>query len=185
MTRRDDLELSHGATAKVRGNAVKQDRVWVTNAIGHHPERSRFLRRTEFIGNYPTYLTCSFRIPIFKALEGRLEMAKKGPGRAYREGLTIVQLMDMFPTEEAAVAWFESVLWPEGERHCGKCGSMRTRAVPSAKPMPYWVHGLPGLFLGSHWHPSCPLECSDAQVGYCHLLVPDQLEIGFVDEAVS
>ena len=29
-------------------------------------------------------------------------MAKKGPGRAYREGMTIVQLMDMFPTEEAA-----------------------------------------------------------------------------------
>ena len=50
MTRRDDLELSHGATAKVRENAVKQDRVRVTNAIGHHPERPGFLRRTEFIG---------------------------------------------------------------------------------------------------------------------------------------
>ena len=50
MTRRDDLELSHGATAKVRENAVKQDRVRVTNAIGHHPERSGFLRWTEFIG---------------------------------------------------------------------------------------------------------------------------------------
>ena len=50
MTRRDDLELSHGATAKVRENAVTQDRVRVTNAIGHHPERPGFLRRTEFIG---------------------------------------------------------------------------------------------------------------------------------------
>ena len=50
MTRRGDLKLSHGATAKVRENAVKQDRVRVTNAIGHHPERSGFLRRTEFIG---------------------------------------------------------------------------------------------------------------------------------------
>ena len=50
MMRRDDLELSHGATAKVRENAVKQDRVRVTNAIGHHPERPGFLRRTEFIG---------------------------------------------------------------------------------------------------------------------------------------
>ena len=50
MTRRDDHELSHGATAKVRENAVKQDRVRVTNAIGHHPERPGFLRRTEFIG---------------------------------------------------------------------------------------------------------------------------------------
>ena len=49
MTRRDDLELSHGATAKVRENAVKQDRVRVTNAIGHYPERPGFLRQTEFI----------------------------------------------------------------------------------------------------------------------------------------
>lgn len=65
-------------------------------------------------------------------------MAKKAPGKSHREGLTIVELTEMFPTEEAAVAWFESVIWPDGERHCGKCGSVRTREVPSAKPMPYW-----------------------------------------------
>ena len=46
--------------------------------------------------------------------------------------------MNMFPTEEAATEWFESVVWPDGERHCGKCGSTRIRAVPNAKPMPYW-----------------------------------------------
>ena len=33
MMRRDDLELLHGATAKARENAVKQDRVQTTNAI--------------------------------------------------------------------------------------------------------------------------------------------------------
>ena len=33
MTRRGDLKLSHGATAKARENAVKQDRVQTTNAI--------------------------------------------------------------------------------------------------------------------------------------------------------
>ena len=32
-TRRDDLELSYGATAKARENAVKQDREQTTNAI--------------------------------------------------------------------------------------------------------------------------------------------------------
>ena len=64
-------------------------------------------------------------------------MAKKAPGKAHREGLTLVQLMDMFPTEEAATGWFESVIW-DGERHCGKCGSVNTRKVPNAKPMPYW-----------------------------------------------
>ncbi len=65
-------------------------------------------------------------------------MAKKAPGKAHREGLTIVQLMDMFPTEGAATEWFESTVWPDGERYCGKCGSTRTREVPNAKPMPYW-----------------------------------------------
>ena len=54
MTRPGDLKLSHGATAKARENAVMQDRVRVTNAIGHHPERSGFLRRTEFIGGTTT-----------------------------------------------------------------------------------------------------------------------------------
>ena len=64
-------------------------------------------------------------------------MAKKAPGKSHREGLTIVQLMDMFPTEEAATAWFESIVWDDG-RHCPKCGAVNTKAVPNAKPMPYW-----------------------------------------------
>ena len=63
-------------------------------------------------------------------------MAKKAPGKAHREGMTVVQLMDMFPTEEAATAWFESVIWPDG-RHCPKCGSVRTREA-SHRKMPYW-----------------------------------------------
>ena len=65
-------------------------------------------------------------------------MAKKAPGKAHREGITVVEMIDMFQTEEAATAWFESVVWPDGERYCGKCGSTRTREVPNAKPMPYW-----------------------------------------------
>ena len=63
-------------------------------------------------------------------------MTKKAPGKAHREGLTIVQLMDMFPTEEAATEWFESVIWPNG-RHCPKCGSTRTGKAKH-RYMPYW-----------------------------------------------
>ena len=43
----------------------------------------------------------------------------------------------MFPSEEAASAWFEGVLWPAG-RCCGHCGSTRTSPVASRKPMPFW-----------------------------------------------
>ena len=63
-------------------------------------------------------------------------MPKKAPGKAHREGVTLVQLMDMFPDEAAATAWFESVIWPNG-RHCPKCGSVRTGEASHAK-MPYW-----------------------------------------------
>ena len=61
----------------------------------------------------------------------------QAPGKSHREGLTLVQMMDMFPTEEAAAKWFEECVWPDGKRVCGKCKSERTRKASHAK-MPYW-----------------------------------------------
>ena len=63
-------------------------------------------------------------------------MAHKAPGKAHREGLTVVQLADMFPDEDTATEWFESQVWPNG-RHCPRCGSTNTREASHAK-MPYW-----------------------------------------------
>ena len=63
-------------------------------------------------------------------------MTHKAPGKAHREGISLIEVMDMFPTEDAARAWIESVVWPNG-RCCGKCGSTRTRGA-SHKTMPYW-----------------------------------------------
>ena len=59
------------------------------------------------------------------------------PGKSHREGMTLVQIMDLFPTDEAATEWFESLVWASG-RCCGKCGGTNTRETPNAKPMPYW-----------------------------------------------
>lgn len=64
-------------------------------------------------------------------------MIQKAPGKSYREGITLLELMAMFPNEEKATKWFENIIWPEG-RCCGKCHSENTREVPKAKPMPYW-----------------------------------------------
>ncbi len=64
-------------------------------------------------------------------------MATKAPGKSHREGLSLIEVMAIFPTEEAAREWIESIMWPDGERHCGKCGSVRTRPA-SHKTMPYW-----------------------------------------------
>ena len=63
-------------------------------------------------------------------------MAQKEPGRAYREGLTVVQLFQMFPNDASAERWFEEQRWPEG-RFCPNCGSTDTSVVASRKPMPY------------------------------------------------
>ena len=71
-------------------------------------------------------------------------MARKAPGKSHRDGITLVELMDMFPTEEAATEWFESIIWPNG-RHCPKCGSERTREA-SHKKMPYWCSDCRSYF---------------------------------------
>ena len=59
------------------------------------------------------------------------------PGRSFRKGVTLLELMDMFPDDDTATEWFESIMWPDG-RCCGHCGGTRTGEVPNAKPMPYW-----------------------------------------------
>ena len=63
-------------------------------------------------------------------------MTHKSPGKSDREGMTMVELCDMFPTEEIAREWFEARVWPDG-RHCPRCGSTSTSEASHAK-MPYW-----------------------------------------------
>ena len=58
------------------------------------------------------------------------------PGKSHREGLSLVQVKEMFPDEAAAVAWFERIRWPNG-RQCPHCGSDRVSVKPTGKPMPY------------------------------------------------
>ncbi len=49
----------------------------------------------------------------------------KAPGRNEREGMTVKELFDRFPTDEAAREWFEARIWADG-RHCPHCGSTET-----------------------------------------------------------
>ena len=61
----------------------------------------------------------------------------KAPGKSHRDGISLMELAEMFPDEASAVAWFESARWPNG-RHCPRCGGTETKEAPNAKPMPYW-----------------------------------------------
>ena len=72
-------------------------------------------------------------------------MTYSAPGKAHREGISLVQLMGMFPTEADAAEWFESLIWPD-VRGCGHCGSIKTSEVPNAKPMPYWCSDCRSYF---------------------------------------
>ena len=60
----------------------------------------------------------------------------KAPGKSHREGLTVIELLRMFPDDAAAEAWFEAQRWPEG-RFCPDCGSTNTVPVKDRRPMPY------------------------------------------------
>lgn len=52
-------------------------------------------------------------------------MAKGGPGKYKRKGISLMEIMEMFPDEKAARKWFEFIMWPDG-RFCPKCGSVNT-----------------------------------------------------------
>ena len=86
-------------------------------------------------------------------------MAKKAPGKSHREGITIVELMDMFPTEEAATQWFEG-------RDLARRAPLREvrqhadKGSPERKADALLVHGLPVLFQRPHGNADCAVQCS-------------------------
>ena len=69
----------------------------------------------------------------------------KAPGKSHCNGISLIELTEMFPIEEGAIKWFESVRWPEG-RSCPHCGNCDTSEVPNKKPMPYWCGACRSYF---------------------------------------
>ncbi len=65
-------------------------------------------------------------------------------GKSFRKGIGIIELLEMFPSDDAARQWFEEIRWPEG-RICAHCGSERTREATHAK-MPYWCSDCRSYF---------------------------------------
>ena len=64
-------------------------------------------------------------------------MAQQAPGKSHRKGISVMQMAEMFATEDAAVEWFENLHWPAGKMACVRCGSEKAYRVKSGKPMPY------------------------------------------------
>ena len=64
-------------------------------------------------------------------------MAKGGPGKAHREGISLLEIVEMFPDEATATAWFQSIVWPE-QRCCPRCGGLKTREASATSGLPYY-----------------------------------------------
>ena len=64
---------------------------------------------------------------------------QKGPGRAEREGISLIELTKMFPDDTAAEKWFEQERWGETGIYCPRCGSLdKIKETPKRQPLPYW-----------------------------------------------
>ena len=59
-----------------------------------------------------------------------------GPGKDYRKGLSLPELMDMFPDDATAEAFFAEERWPDGVG-CPHCGSLNVQSGAAHKTMPY------------------------------------------------
>ena len=62
----------------------------------------------------------------------------KALGKAYFEGILVMGLAEMFPTDKAARKWFEAKIRPNGCR-CPRCSCMETVVERTGQPlMPFW-----------------------------------------------
>ena len=60
----------------------------------------------------------------------------KAPGKNYRKGLSLKQIIRKFPTDKAAEEWFIKQRWPSGIC-CPECGSLNVQTDCKHKTMPY------------------------------------------------
>ena len=63
-------------------------------------------------------------------------MTGKAPGKYHREGLTLVQLLRMFPDDAMAEMWFTEQRWG-GEPRCPRCDSVNVQSGARHPTMPY------------------------------------------------
>ena len=62
-------------------------------------------------------------------------MSQQAPGKHFRKGITVMELLKMFPDNKTAEKWFESRIWKNG-RVCPICKGNETRPA-THKTQPY------------------------------------------------
>ena len=75
-------------------------------------------------------------------------MTHKAPGKAYRKGLTLLQIADMFRHESDAKVWIAEQRWPNGPE-CPYCGTSNVQAGIQHKTMEYRCRECPNKAMFS------------------------------------
>lgn len=70
---------------------------------------------------------------------------KKAPGKSYRKGMSLVELIRKFPNKEVAEKWFVKNRWPDGIS-CPKCGSDNIQTKTTHPEMPFRCRGCRKFF---------------------------------------
>ena len=64
-------------------------------------------------------------------------MSQSGPGKHFRQGMSLKALLRKFQTNAAAEQWFITCRWPDGEVACHHCGSVNVQTGAAHKTMPF------------------------------------------------
>ena len=64
-------------------------------------------------------------------------MAKGGPGKSYRKGISLIEAVEKFGNEEAAHEWFVERRWPDGVR-CPDCDSENVKMRNTKRKTPVY-----------------------------------------------
>ena len=66
----------------------------------------------------------------------QIKQAGKGPGKHFRKGLSLMEVVGMFPDNAIAERWFERARWSKGII-CPHCKGRKVSVRVSRKPLPY------------------------------------------------
>ena len=101
-------------------------------------------------------------------------MTQTAPGKAFRKGISLVEVVEKFATEAAAEAWFLAVRWPNGItcpfcaradrikarknrrpqayncRSCGKDFSLKTNTLMHASKLPLRTWAIAYFLFSTH-----------------------------------
>ncbi len=87
-------------------------------------------------------------------------MKKKGPGKWFRKGITLIEVIAMFPDDESAEKWFASMRWPDGPA-CPRSRGSSVQSGAAHPSMPYRCRGC-----GKRFSVRTGSVMADTELGY-------------------